>query len=143
MFLQQNFYALHVVFLRWYLQCTCYNSYKHPRCQPLCQGIQTSPDSSIYTDCLSYVGNILTCLEEGQYPTIHTVHSLVLLVHIRHISSIMTCLTLCNNYLYIFSHTYETFSMYTYTTSIFVGERRNIFGTYGTQNRHVSLGTLT
>ncbi len=35
-------------------------------CQPLCQGIQAVPDSSIFTDCLSYVGNVLTCLEEGK-----------------------------------------------------------------------------
>jgi len=35
------------------------------RCQSLCQGIQASPDSSVFTDCLPYVGNIVVCLEEG------------------------------------------------------------------------------
>lgn len=34
-------------------------------CQMLCQGVQYSSDHSIYTKCLSYIGNIMLCLEEG------------------------------------------------------------------------------
>ena len=36
------------------------------RCQLLCQGIQAEPHSSVFTDCFSYVGNVFTCLEEGE-----------------------------------------------------------------------------
>ena len=31
----------------------------------LCQGVQYTTDHSIYTKCLSYIGNIMLCLEEG------------------------------------------------------------------------------
>ena len=31
----------------------------------LCQGVQYTIDHSIYTKCLSYIGNIMLCLEEG------------------------------------------------------------------------------
>ena len=34
-------------------------------CQMLCQGVQYTTDHSIYTKCLSYIGNIMLCLEEG------------------------------------------------------------------------------
>ena len=36
------------------------------QCQLLCQGIQVDPHTSAYTNCLPYVGNIMTCLEEGR-----------------------------------------------------------------------------
>ena len=34
-------------------------------CQMLCQGVQYTADHSIFTKCMSYVGNIMMCLEEG------------------------------------------------------------------------------
>ena len=34
-------------------------------CQPLCQGTQLEADGSVYSSCIAYIGNIMTCLEEG------------------------------------------------------------------------------
>eukprot|EP00095_Tigriopus_kingsejongensis_P012676 maker-scaffold22_size673200-snap-gene-3.19 protein:Tk12676 transcript:maker-scaffold22_size673200-snap-gene-3.19-mRNA-1 annotation:"ig-like and fibronectin type-iii domain-containing protein" len=44
-------------------------------CQPLCQGIQPSPGTSTMDKCLSYAGNILTCLEEGSLSLPEPVHN--------------------------------------------------------------------
>ena len=47
-----------------HLPC-CYRRGVSPECQMLCQGVQYTVDHSIYTKCLSYIGNIMLCLEEG------------------------------------------------------------------------------
>ena len=36
-----------------------------PECLGLCQGTQVEEDSSVYGTCITYIGNIMTCLEEG------------------------------------------------------------------------------
>ena len=35
------------------------------RCQPLCQGTQLETGDSVYGSCINFIGNIMTCLEEG------------------------------------------------------------------------------
>jgi hypothetical protein len=47
-----------------HLPC-CYRRGVSTECQMLCQGVQYTPDHSIYTKCLSFIGNIMLCLEEG------------------------------------------------------------------------------
>ena len=34
-------------------------------CQALCQGTQTHSENSVFGDCFAYIGNIMTCLEDG------------------------------------------------------------------------------
>ena len=34
-------------------------------CQSLCQGTQLTTYSSVYDDCITFIGNIMTCMEEG------------------------------------------------------------------------------
>ena len=36
------------------------------KCQLLCQGIQVEPNTSLFSQCLPYIGNIVTCMEEGK-----------------------------------------------------------------------------
>ena len=46
-------------------------------CQALCQGTQLHSQNSVYSDCNAYIGNIMTCLEEGKNDiTIERFHSL-------------------------------------------------------------------
>ena len=48
------------------------------KCLLLCQGIQATPQSSVLTDCLPYIGNVMTCLEEGSEllpPPVTNVHA--------------------------------------------------------------------
>ena len=35
-------------------------------CQALCQGTQTHSENSVFGDCFAYIGNIMTCLEDGK-----------------------------------------------------------------------------
>lgn len=40
-------------------------------CQPICQGLQYDPTTSIFTTCSTYIGNIMLCLEEGKLKKLH------------------------------------------------------------------------
>ena len=40
-------------------------------CQALCQGTQTHSENSVFGDCFAYIGNIMTCLEDGKPLLIH------------------------------------------------------------------------
>ena len=35
-------------------------------CQALCQGTQMHSSNSVFDDCFAYIGNIMTCLEDGK-----------------------------------------------------------------------------